>query len=52
MTVEIESGQLLGDIYPDDGPYAGSIYFATDEIIDDASDYTEDSFLTAAEGFK
>ncbi|MGE5350311.1 MAG: Calx-beta domain-containing protein [Actinomycetota bacterium] len=52
MTVEIESGQSLGDIDEPDGPYAGSIYFATDEIIDDAGDYTETSFLTAAEGIK
>jgi len=52
MTVEIESGQELFDVYPDDGPYAGSIYFGTDDLIDDAGGYTTTSILTAAEGIK
>jgi hypothetical protein len=53
MTVEIESGQSLGDIYADaGGPYAGSIYYGTDDIIGDASNYTTASILTAAEGIK
>jgi len=53
MTVEIESGQELFDVYPDGGgPYAGSIYFGTDDLIDDASGYTTTSILTAAEGIK
>ena len=48
-TVEIESGQNLGDIYSDDGgPFAGSVYYATDDIIGDAGDYTDATFLAAA----
>ena len=48
-TVEIESGQNLGDIYSDaGGPFAGSVYYATDDIIGDAGDYTDATFLAAA----
>ncbi len=52
MTVEIESGQSLGDIDEPDGPYAGSIYYATDDIIGDAGDYTDATFLSASKGLK
>jgi hypothetical protein len=48
-TVEIESGQNLGDIYAEEGgPFDGTVYYATDDITGNAGDYTDASFLAAA----
>ena len=49
--VTIESGQDLGNIYEAyGGPFAGSVYYATDDIIRDAGNYTDASFLDEAKG--
>ncbi len=50
MTVEIKSAQKLVDIIPEEGPYAGSIYYATDEMIDEVGQLIDPSVLAQAAG--
>ncbi len=51
-TVEIESGQALGEIIPDDGPEDGTIYYATDRIISDVGGLLDPAVLEEAAGIK